>query len=615
MENKYVEHIAAELSLGYRQVQAAAALIEEGATVPFIARYRKEATGSLDEVAITAIRDRLAQLAELDKRREAILKSLKERELLTDELKAAVDAAESLSALEDIYLPFRPKRRTRATIAKEKGLEPLAELVFAQDGAGACRPRPLLLSTPKRALSADRGRPGRRAGHHRRDGSTKTRKPARGCAHLFSREGTCFSSKVHQGQGGRGRKVQGLLRLGGARRQGALAPGARHAARRKREASSACSLPRRKRRRSQAPRSAVRHREAARPRSRCGLPSRTATSACFRSSMETETRLDGKEARRRGGHPRSLPKTCASCFWRRLWGRRTSWPSTRASARAARSSAWTGRASSCTTTRSFPDNVREGQGRSRGEGTRASAKRFNIEADRHRQRHGGPRDGDLRPRARTARTSRSSWSTRAAPRSTRPRRRHARNSPTRTSPCAGAVSIGRRLMDPLAELVKIDPKSIGVGQYQHDVDQGALKQSLDDVVMSCVNAVGVEVNTASPQLLTYVSGLGPAARRKHRRITATRTARSRHASDLRRSRAWARRPSSRRPASCGSATAANPLDASAVHPESYPIVEAMAKDLDCHGRRPDEGRGASEENRPLEVRHRQGRPPDAERHH
>ena len=135
MIEAHVDKIAEELAIGVNQVKAAAELLEADATVPFIARYRKEATGSLDEVAITAIRDRLEQLAELDKRRESILASLEERELLTDELKEKIMAAETLATLEDIYLPFRPKRRTRATIAREKGLEPLAEILFAQENA------------------------------------------------------------------------------------------------------------------------------------------------------------------------------------------------------------------------------------------------------------------------------------------------------------------------------------------------------------------------------------------------------------------------------------------------------------------------------------------------
>src|SRR6187549_1704152 len=133
MNPTHISLIAKELNVTTKQVEATAALLAEDATVPFIARYRKEATGSLDEVAITSIRDRLAQLGELDQRREAILKSLEERKLLTDELRAKVDAAATMAALEDVYQPFRPKRRTRAMIAREKGLEALAEIIWRQE--------------------------------------------------------------------------------------------------------------------------------------------------------------------------------------------------------------------------------------------------------------------------------------------------------------------------------------------------------------------------------------------------------------------------------------------------------------------------------------------------
>jgi uncharacterized protein len=134
MNELRLEKIAHELSITTAQVRATAQLISEAATVPFIARYRKEVTGSLDEVAITSIRDRLLQLEELDSRRDAIIKSLTERNLLTDELQSKIAAAETLAILEDIYLPFRPKRRTKATIAREKGLEPLAAIIFDQAG-------------------------------------------------------------------------------------------------------------------------------------------------------------------------------------------------------------------------------------------------------------------------------------------------------------------------------------------------------------------------------------------------------------------------------------------------------------------------------------------------
>ena len=132
MNEVHIQKIAGELKIQPRQVLATAKLFAEGATVPFISRYRKEATGSLDEVAVTSIRERLIGLADLDNRRDAILKSLAERNLLSDELKTAVNQADSVTQLEDIYLPYRPKRRTRATIAKEQGLEPLADILFNQ---------------------------------------------------------------------------------------------------------------------------------------------------------------------------------------------------------------------------------------------------------------------------------------------------------------------------------------------------------------------------------------------------------------------------------------------------------------------------------------------------
>src|SRR3954465_1960045 len=132
MNESHLETTARELSLRPAQVQAAATLLGEGATVPFIARYRKEMTGSLDEVVVTTIRDRLAQLVELDRRRETILKSITDQGKLTDELKTKILAADSLTVLEDLYLPYKPKRRTRATIAKEKGLEPLAQRLWEQ---------------------------------------------------------------------------------------------------------------------------------------------------------------------------------------------------------------------------------------------------------------------------------------------------------------------------------------------------------------------------------------------------------------------------------------------------------------------------------------------------
>ena len=162
MNTLHISKIAKELGIAEKQVMAAAELLSEGATVPFIARYRKEATGSLDEVVITAVRDRMVQLEELDKRREAILKSLEERAQLTDELKDAINAAESMTVLEDIYLPFRPKRRTKATIAREKGLEPLATLIFSQENIDPAKEAEGFIDPEKGVASAEEALAGAR---------------------------------------------------------------------------------------------------------------------------------------------------------------------------------------------------------------------------------------------------------------------------------------------------------------------------------------------------------------------------------------------------------------------------------------------------------------------
>ena len=200
MNDRHITKIARELTLNARQVRATAELLEQDATVPFIARYRKEATGSLDEVAITTIRDRVEQLAELDKRREAILESLTERELLTDELSAQIDAAETMAELEDIYLPYRPKRRTRATIAREKGLEPLAQLLMLQNAK---------TDPSAEAAAFVNEEAGRRVGRMRRwparatsspRSSARTSRPARGCASCSRVNGAISSSVVKDKQ-------------------------------------------------------------------------------------------------------------------------------------------------------------------------------------------------------------------------------------------------------------------------------------------------------------------------------------------------------------------------------------------------------------------------------
>ena len=292
MQDSHVAKIAVELSLAPGQVQAVAGLLEEGGTVPFIARYRKEATGSLDEVAITTIRDRLEQLAELDKRREAILKSLEERQLLTEELNEKIRAAETMAVLEDIYLPFRPKRRTRATIAKEKGLEPLAILLFAQeDGTDPAAEAAAFVDAEKGVESVEDALAGARdiiAEWVSEDPEARAQD-----ARSLRRKGP-VQLEGHCRQGGRGGEVPGLLRLGGARRLGAVAPRARHAPRRKREGSSPCSSRRRKRRPSGSSKRSSSRGRALLP-SRCRHAVHDGYKRLLCSSMETEIRLETKK--------------------------------------------------------------------------------------------------------------------------------------------------------------------------------------------------------------------------------------------------------------------------------------------------------------------------------
>ena len=279
MNPAHVIQIAAELAVRPGQVQATAELLEGGATVPFIARYRKEATGSLDEVAITAIRTRLTQLAELDARREAILRSLQERGLLTDELKAQIAQAATMTALEDIYLPYRPKRRTRATIAREKGLEPWPSCSSPRTRPPTRWRRPnAFVDAGKGVESVEAALAGARdiiAEWVNEDQTARTR-----VRELFHKEGT-FRHQGHGGQGGRRVQVQGLLRLGRAGRQGAVAPDSGHAPGRPRGLPAlAGERPRRAGDTDSGDACSSKGRRRARPRS--ARPPSTATSGCWR---------------------------------------------------------------------------------------------------------------------------------------------------------------------------------------------------------------------------------------------------------------------------------------------------------------------------------------------
>lgn len=578
MNEVHVGRIAGELGIRPAQVRAAAELLEEGGTVPFIARYRKEATGALDEVQVAAVRDRLEQLAELDRRREAVLKSLAERDLLTDELKASLEAAETLTRLEDLYLPFRPKRRTRAAIAAERGLEPLALLLLEASAGKAALPDPL--EEAARFVDAEKGVPdAETALSGARDivAERVSEDPAARHAmrRLFVRRGI-FASRVVKGKEEQGGKFRDYFDW---KEPAVKAPSHRILAAFRGEAEGVLSLsfrPPESEALAELEELFVKADSPAAEQVRAALADGYAR--LLGPSMETELR---------GVLKKKADETAVAVFAQNVREVLMEAPFGQRAVLAVDPGVRTG----CKLA------VLDEQGRLletgviyplRGKGDLKTAadtvrdliERHPVEAVAVGNGTGGReteaflRELDLPGKPIIVLVNESGASVYSASEAAR------EEFPDLDLTYRGAVSIGRRLQDPLAELVKIDPKSIGVGQYQHDVDQKMLKKALDDVVSLCVNRVGVEVNTASRQLLTAVSGVGPAL--------AAAIVAYRQENGPFRSRAELRKVPRMGPKAFEQAAGflrirggAEPLDASAVHPESYGVVKAMAKDLNC----------------------------------
>jgi uncharacterized protein len=542
--------------------------------VPFLARYRKEATGSLDEVVITAIRDRMVQLEELDRRREAILKSLQERELLTDELKEKILAAETLTVLEDIYLPYRPKRRTRATIAREKGLEPLAKILFEQRvDMDPRKEAAAYVDQEKGVESIEDALAGSRdiiAEWVNEDQEAREKMRA-----LYTQKGV-FRARVIPGKEEDGQKFRDYFDWEEPVR---TAPSHRVLAMFRGEKGDILNL-----RLTPPDDEALALLEALFVKGECPA-SQEITEAVHDSykrllsrSMETEIRLEVKNR---------ADTQAIKIFAENLCELLLAPPLGQKNVMAIDPGIRTGCKVACldsqgkllTTATIYPF-------KSENEKTAASTKlkelfdTFQVEAIAIGNGTGGRetesfvKSLQLPRNAPVLMVNESGASIYSASKVARA------EFPRLDVSFRGAISIGRRLMDPLAELVKIDPKSIGVGQYQHDVNQQALKDSLDDVVISCVNAVGVEVNTASEQLLTYVSGLGPHLakniidyRNEHGALTSR--------DELKKVLHLGPKAFEQAAGFLRIMNGKNPLDASAVHPESYHTVEAMASDLGC----------------------------------
>jgi len=572
IEEKYVQKIASKLKISARQVIAVAALLAENATVPFIARYRKEATGSLDEVAITSIRDHLEQLAELDKRRQAILESLQKQGHLTPELNNKIMAAETMAVLEDIYLPFRPKKRTRGTMAKEKGLEPLAKLIFEQTDFDVQKEAEKFINAEKGVDDAQAALAGARdiiAEWISED------QQARAAMRTLYQNTSKYVCKVVAGKEEQAIKYKDYYDWSEPL---ATAPSHRVLAMRRGAKEEMLVL-----------RIVVEEEQAVSILNSIFIKAENSASQQMRLSikdsfkrlimlsMETEMRLESKK---------KADEEAIKVFAENVRQLLLSSPLGEKSVLAIDPGFRTGCKIVCLDRQGkllYNDVIHPlGEQAARNEGIKIAAwcQKYKIEAiaigngTASRETEAFVRGIGLPKEIAVVMVNESGASIYSASEVAR------EEFPDYDITVRGAVSIGRRLMDPLAELVKIDPKSIGVGQYQHDVDQTQLKRCLDDTVSSCVNAVGVEVNTASKQLLMYVSGVGP---KLAENIIEYRNQNG----------AFESREQLRKVSGLGGKTfeqcagflrirnAENPLDSSAVHPESYAIVEAMAKDLNC----------------------------------
>ncbi len=569
--NRNIELVAKKLGLHEWQVENTIRLMDGGATIPFISRYRKEMTGSLDEVKLMHIKEEYDRLKELDARRESVLKSIKEQEKMTPGLRQKIEAALTMAELEDIYLPYRPKRRTRATIAREKGLEPLAVIIMDQKvNDPSLKAEEFLnddVTTVEDALAG--------ASDIIAEWVSEDEKARKQLRYLFEKEAVIYS-KVVKGKEAEGIKYSDYYDWSESLKK---CPSHRLLAMRRGEEEGFLRL-------------SVEHVEenALDMLDSIFIKGRNASSdlvaaavkdswkRLLSSSMETEFRNISKEKadieainvfaenlrQLLLGSPlgekivlaidpgfRSGCKVVCLDRQGNLIHNETIYPHPPQNETAM----------SIKKILSLVDAYKI-EAIAIGNGTASRETEDFIKWVKF--------ENDIQVFV----VSEAGASIYSASKTARD------EFPDYDVTVRGAVSIGRRLMDPLAELVKIDPKSIGVGQYQHDVDQQKLQKSLDDVVMSCVNAVGVEVNTASKHLLTYVSGLGPQLAQNivdYRSENGPFKARK----ELLKVKRMGEKAFEQSAGFLRIRNAENPLDTSAVHPESYHVVEQMSKDIGC----------------------------------
>ncbi|MEE4312964.1 MAG: Tex family protein [Desulfofustis sp.] len=560
--------IAAGLGITGPQVAAAAELFDGGATVPFIARYRKEVTGCLDEVALTTIKDQLNRHHELVKRRAAVISSLQERQLLTEQLAADLNKATTLTELEDIYLPFRPKRRTRAAIARERGLEPLAKLLLEQGQKELVLTR--FINPEQQVPDAATALAGARdiiAERVTEDPATRST-----MREFFRRRASVVSRVVEKNREAAAKYrdyfqwQEPITRIAGHRLLALLRGETEKmlsVSIRPDEQAALAELTRRWLKPSP-------HRDQVLAAIEDGYKRLLAP------SLENEIRQELKDKADREAitvfadnlrHLLLAPPLGQKRVMALDPGFRTG----------AKLVCLDGQGRLLHTTTIYPTQG-EKQRSAAAQTVRELADTYRIETiavgsgTAGRETEAFIREVGLDQRIMITMVNEDGASIYSASEIAR------REFPDLDLTVRGAVSIGRRLQDPLAELVKIDPKSIGVGQYQHDVNQALLKASLAEVVASCVNSVGVEVNSASGELLTHVSGIGEALaaaivhyRDQHGPFRSRR--------ELLKVPRLGAKAFEQAAGFLRISGGSHPLDASAVHPERYGLVEQMAADL------------------------------------
>jgi protein Tex len=567
---RHEERIAKELNVNSSQVDSTVGLLDGGATVPFISRYRKEVTGSLDDLQVATIRDRMQQLRDLDTRRVAILKSIKEQEKLTPELEKKINDAQTMSALEDLYLPYKPKRKTKASIAKEKGLEPLAIKILEQGSFDIQAEAALFIDTEKGVEDETQALQGARdIIAETINENAEARQKIRD---LFLKK-AIVSSKLLKGKEAAAAKFKDyfewdeplikipshrLLAIRRGEKEGFLTMSIEP------DSEEAVDLL---------------ERQFIKAKNEASEQTQIAIKDCYKRlmsvSIETEVRMESKK---------KADEEAIVVFAENLKQLLMSAPLGQKAVMAVDPGFRTGCKVVCLDkqgkllefTAIYPNEPQNDIQRA-GETIRHLAEKHEIEAiaigngTASRETESFVKNIGLDKKVIIAMVNESGASIYSASEVARD------EFPNEDVTVRGSVSIGRRMMDPLAELVKIDAKSIGVGQYQHDVDQNALRKSLDDVVMGCVNNVGVELNTASKQLLTYVSGLGPQIAENivnFRNENGPFTSRE----GLKKVPRLGDKAFEQAAGFLRIQDASNPLDRSAVHPERYKTVEQMAKD-------------------------------------